>query len=608
MKHWISAWILFSLAVVFGLVACIEIGQAATSPTPTGVIATVSVTPTSPPASTPTLVNLTPLPNEVSGVVKNSQGPVAGALVQIQGTANQTKTGVDGTFRLRGLSGTTPVNITAWAEGHYVGWVLVNPSAPDWKGGDHLVITLKPLPEKDNANYPWFSFQGVKGSASCGLCHREYVEWQADAHSQAAQNQRFLSIYTGSDVNGRQGQPTRLGIDGKAQAPDPSQPYYGPGFRLDYPNRAGNCATCHTPVASKVPNNQNCGWSGCHTDLTIERSRGVISPATLPIGLSGDGLEGITCDFCHKIGDVTLDAETGLPKPDMPGILSYRLYRPEEGEQVFFGTLVDVNRRVSYLPLESKSEFCAPCHYGVFGGVVGVGQVSGGTVVYNSYGEWLDSPYSDPKTGKTCQDCHMPVKDVNYTVFPEQGGIQRDYVPFHDHTMPGASDEQLLQNSVTLKSQARRAGEKLQVEVKITNDLTGHHVPTDAPMRQMILVVEALDENNQPLKLVSGEVNPAWAGNYAGQPGKTFMKVLRDDWTGETPTAAYWRPVTLVEDTRLPAMATDAQTFTFQLPAGKAAQVRVRVIFRRTFQKLAEEKGFTDPDILMEEASISVEK
>lgn len=202
----------------------------------------------------------------------------------------------------------------------------------------------------------------------------------------------------------------------------------------------------------------------------------------------------------------------------------------------------------------------------------------------------------------------MPVKDVNYTVFPEQGGIQRDYVPFHDHTMPGASDEQLLQNSVTLKSQARRAGDKLQVEVKITNDLTGHHVPTDAPMRQMILVVEALDENNQPLKLVSGEVNPAWAGNYAGQPGKTFMKVLRDDWTGETPTAAYWRPVTLVEDTRLPAMATDTQTFTFQLPAGKAAQVRVRVIFRRTFQKLAEEKGFTDPDILMEEASISVEK
>ena len=51
--------------------------------------------------------------------------------------------------------------------------------------------------------------------------------------------------------------------------------------------------------------------------------------------------------------------------------------------------------------------------------------------------------------------------------------------------------------------------------------------------------------------------NPAYSGNYAGQPGKTFAKVLRDEWTGETPTAAYWRPVTIVEDTRLAALATD---------------------------------------------------
>ena len=45
---------------------------------------------------------------------------------------------------------------------------------------------------------------------------------------------------------------------------------------------------------------------------------------------------------------------------------------------------------------------------GVFGGVVGAGHVTGGVEIDNSYGEWLDSPYSDPKTGQTCQDCHMP--------------------------------------------------------------------------------------------------------------------------------------------------------------------------------------------------------
>lgn len=564
--------------------------------------------PTAAPTVAPTRVNLTPLPSTVSGIIQDANGPLAGAIVQIQGAATQTKSAQDGSFRLSGISGTTPVNITAWSAGYYIGWVSVNPSAPEWKGGNDLKVTLKPLPEKDNAQYPWFSFDGVQGSASCGLCHREYEEWQRDAHSNAASNPRFISIYNGTDVNGRQSPPTQWGNNGAALPADESEPYYGPGFRLDTPNRAGNCATCHTPVASKVPNQKNCGWSGCHTDLTIERSRGVIDPHTLPIGLSGDGAEGITCDFCHKVGEVYLDAHTGLPKPDMPGILSMRLYRPEEGQQVFFGTLVDVTRRVSYLPEQSESEFCAPCHYGVFGGVVGVGSVTGGTLIYNSYGEWLDSSYSDPETGKTCQECHMPVLDTTISVFPEMGGIPRDYVPFHDHYMPGASDEQLLKNTVTLKASAIRAGEQLQLQVSITNDKTGHHVPTDAPIRQMILVVDALDAAGNQLELQQGPLNPAWAGNLAGRPGKTFMKVLRDEWTGETPTAAYWRPITIVEDTRLAAMATDTQQFTYLLPAGTAATVNVRVIFRRAFQVLAEQKGWTDPDILMQEATISIQK
>jgi hypothetical protein len=291
----------------------------------------------------------------------------------------------------------------------------------------------------------------------------------------------------------------------------------------------------------------------------------------------------------------------------MPGILSLRLYRPDEGQQVFFGTLVDVNRRVSYSPLESESEFCAPCHYGVFGGVVGSGMVTSGTLIYNSYGEWLNSPYSDPKTGMTCQQCHMPVSSAKYFVFPERGGLTRDYATLHDHTMPGAADEKLLQNSVTMKSSAQRAGDQLQVQVSITNDKTGHDIPTDAPIRSMILVVEALDASGRPLALRLGPVNPAYSGNYGGLPGKTFAKVLKDEWTGETPTAAYWRPVSIVEDTRLPAIATDTTHYTFDLPTGKAAQVNVRLVFRRAFQDLMKLKGWTDPDILMEEENMRVE-
>lgn len=602
-----------------------SVAPSATAPTiphpPIPTLAPASATPASsptplPPAASPTpaatavptKVNLTPLPPVVSGKVQDAGGPLGGVIVQIQGSPNKTTTARDGSFELRGITGTTPITLVAAAAGYMNGWTTLNPSADDYKGPTGITITLKPVPEKDNNNYPWFVFNGVGGSASCAPCHREYKEWQADAHSQSAKNQRFLTVYLGTNVKGEQSQAVRYGDQGAALPADPNLPDYGPGYRLDNPTRAGNCATCHTPVASKQPNQKNCGWSGCHTELTIERSPRYIDPATLAVTSSEIGLDGVSCDFCHKVGDVILDPATNLPLPDMPGILSMRLFRPEEGQQVFFGTVVDVTRRVSYSPLETQSEYCAPCHYGVFGGIVGVGKVTGGVVIYNSYGEWLESPYSDPKTGKTCQDCHMPVSPSKYFVFPEAGGLSRDYVQLHNHTMPGATDQKLLQNSVTMKASAQRSGDQLQVEVSITNDQTGHHIPTDAPIRSMILVVEARDAGGKLLALRQGPVNPQYSGNYARLPGKTYAKVLRDDWTGETPTTAYWRPVTVVEDTRLAALATDTTRYTFDLPAGQTANVSVKLVFRRAFQQLAQQKGWNDPDILMEEATIQVTK
>jgi hypothetical protein len=570
-----------------------------TKPSPTATASSI-------PSATPTIVNLTPLPTTISGVVVNEQGAVAGAIVQLLGQPAQFKTAKDGAFVINGISGTTPLVITAWSDGHYIGSTTVNPSAPDWQGGEGLTITLKSYYTTDNSLYSGFSFEGVTGSASCGVCHREYKEWQLDAHAQAAVNPRFISMYTGSDVNGNPGQLTELDQSGAALPLDPNEPYHGPGFQLDNPGRAGNCATCHTPLASTSPNNQNCSWSGCHTSLTIDRSRGVIAPHAVPLSLKGDSGEGINCDFCHKIGDVTIDPKTKLPPPDMPGILSMRLYRPDEGQQLFFGTLVDVPRRDTYLPLLSESEYCAPCHYGVFGGVVGSGTVTGGTVIYNSFGEWLESPYSDPKTGKTCQQCHMPPSDANWFVYPERGGLTRDYAELHNHTMPGVTDETLLQNSVTMKGTARRAGEQIKVEVSITNDNVGHDIPTDSPIRSLILVVEALDENGNVLSLTEGPTNPAFSSDFGGLPGKTFAKILKDEWTGETPTGAYWRPVSVVEDTRLEALATDVTRYSFAAPTNGAATIKVRLLYRRAFQLLAEQKGWNDADIVMEEVIIPV--
>jgi hypothetical protein len=532
---------------------------------------------------------------DLTGAVYDAEGPVAGATVRLQLTEIETTTTVDGSFVLTDLGLTEPISVTAWAAGYYVGGTTA------WPTLESVTITLKPHFTTDNLDYGWFTFDGIEGSASCAPCHPSYDEWRADAHSQSAVNYRFLTLYLGTDVEGNQS-PTSYDASGRIRSPDLSQPYYGPGLKLDYPDRAGNCAACHTPLASKLEPSNTCGWSGCHTEWTAWASDEVPYGIS-PVNLTGDAADGIGCDFCHKIGDVILDPETQLPYAAMPGISSMRLYRPEEGKELFFGTFDDVTRRVTYLPLEEESAYCAPCHYGVFGGVVGSRDVAGGVVVYNSYGEWLESPYSDPETGQTCQDCHMPVAEYDYFTYPEKGGLQPRY-PIHNHTMPGAKDEELLQNSVTMTTTAQVAGDGVQVEVRITNDKTGHHVPTGTPLRHMILVVRAEDEQGRRLSLRDGPLLPVWTGDHAGQPGRAYAKILEDEWTGESPTGAYWRDIRLVEDTRLAAYASDVSRYAFDVPAEGPVTIRVELLFRRAFQQLMEWKGWNDPDIVMEQETI----
>jgi hypothetical protein len=124
-------------------------------------------------------------------------------------------------------------------------------------------------------------------------------------------------------------------------------------------------------------------------------------------------------------------------------------------------------------------------------------------------------------------------------------------------------------------------------------------------MRSLILVVEVRDANGDLLQLLDGSVNPDFSGVYAGVAGKTYAKVLRDDLTGEIPTVAFWRPVTIVDDNRIPALATDATEYLFEAPDDDVT-VHIRLLFRRAFDELAHLKGWDDPDILMEEATIQL--
>jgi len=323
-----------------------------------------------------------------------------------------------------------------------------------------------------------------------------------------------------------------------------------------------------------------------------------------PNTVSGLESEGIPCDFCHKIWNVNLNPTTGVPYPNMPGVLSFEFRRPPEGHQFFAGPFDDVAPgEDTYSPIQTQSAYCAPCHFGVFWD----------TVIYDSFGEWLRSPYSDPDTGRTCQDCHMPHLGATHFARPEAGGLERDPKTIFSHRMPGAQDEELLKNAVTMTVDVQRDGDAIVVKVDITNDNTGHDIPTDSPLRQLILLVSATSGDGKDLQYIDGPTLPEWAGvgeveqgYYAGLPGEAYAKVLEALWTEISPTGAYWNPTRVISDNRIAALETASSTYTFSAPQTGSVLIEVRLLYRRAFIELMDWKGWDIPDIELDSQSYVV--
>jgi len=530
----------------------------------------------------------------LSGVVIDEKGtPVEGAVVRIQASEVETISDQEGHFVLADLPPGEEFFVTAWSPGFFI----VGQEART--GDDKIQIALHPHAAEDNPDYAWLPSEFHPGAGEhqgCAACHSNVGtedntllpvdEWLLDAHSQSAQNPRFITMYNGTDVYGNQSPPTRFGTSQDYGSfplpPDLSKPYYGPGYKLDFPSTAGNCAACHTPAAS------------------------VNEPYSIdPTTLTGVAAEGVPCDFCHKIWDVKLDPETQLPRPNMPGVLSYEFRRPPEGHQFFAGPLDDVAPgEDTYSPLQRESAYCAPCHQTVFWD----------TVIYNSYGEWLESSYSDVQTGRTCQDCHMPVGLADHFALAEEGGLVRDPNTIRSHKMLGAMDLEFMREAVTLTASADLAEEEINLRVEIFNDNTGHHIPTDSPLRHLILVVEVEDPTGKSLELLDGPVLEDYVGigdpeegYFAGLPGVVYAKILEDMWTEISPSGSYWNPTRVISDNRIPALKTASSEYTFSAPEKGEAIITIRLFFRRAFIELMEQKGWNVPDILIAKERIILE-
>lgn len=502
----------------------------------------------------------------ITGNVSDGNKSLQGAIVKWQASSEKVITDNKGNFELKKSGKSNSDLISAWKNGYFNGGTVYK------EGSNNIKIVLSPLYFNDNKNYnfvdPVPNLTDV--IKNCGDCHSSiiYKQWSNNSHAKSASNPLFFDLYNGTDASGNK----------KVQ----------PGYKIDYEYSNGNCGNCHAPAAA-INNFNNVDMN----NLTQAEKLGV------------------SCDFCHKVKDVKLNLNSSV----FTGVMNYEMLRPPEDHQIFFGPYTDVLDPDVYSEKFSQSLFCAPCHRGGYWGIP----------IYDSYDQWANSQYA--KEGVSCQDCHMTPDGKTTNFAPGKGGVERDPKTIYTHILYGSRDSAFIASAVKLSVKVAIKKGNAVVDVVVENTGAGHHIPTDQPMRNILLVVRAFDSKGKELKYNGKNIIPFWGGrgnvkdgNYEGYPGKGFAKILFEDWTQyerikvgpksqQIYPAPQWRTVKIKYDTRIPAMGQDKSKYEFELnKTGNAYTVVCSLIYRRTFKSWAQMKNWNLKDLVIAEKKLEVKK
>ncbi len=492
--------------------------------------------------------------DEVTGVVRQagSQTPIANAIVSQQAAGLRTHTAQDGTFVLETTGGSSLVIVGA-KKGHFNGFVTVDAPASG------VEILLDPVPQTNDPSY-W-----IMEPEFCQMCHPDqYNQWAEIPMANAGTNTWVADMYSG------QGTPDGMG--GFVYLRDSIHAESNPN---------AECASCHQPER----------W--------IENPFTSLADPTEPTTMAV--AHGVSCEVCHKIANVEVS------KIDFPGIfpgaVTYSRPAGPAYHQVQYGVLGDTNiwvtfgMRPSYQP-QLVAETCGACHQNRSDPEQD--HTFTGAPANSTYTEWAESPYGDVKSPKyvSCASCHMwpygATQVCNYI------DLERDSETIRSHDIRGTAP-MCLEMAVDLQMTAQRSGNEIEVEIRIDNSKAGHHVPTGAIMRNMILLVEArrseddrafLHTGEQTVHMLGGVGDPS-RGYFAGLAGKLYAKVLHDA-DGNGPTFCT-EATGVAFDNRIPALQSDTTSYTFSVPGGDGtAQVSARLIYRRAYRPLVDMKQWTE--------------
>jgi hypothetical protein len=323
----------------------------------------------------------------------------------------------------------------------------------------------------------------LTSAEECGRCHRDiYRYWKASLHAQAADDPRFQTVFTKlKEESGR--------------------------TDLD-----GLCLRCHAPA---LLHGQDAKW---------ERKV---------------SWEGVTCDFCHSVRNVTSDAKA-------PFVLDVGLIKS--------GPLRDAQPTVHgarYADAFASSMICNPCHQ--FTNEKGLD-------VLSTYSEWQSSPY--PARSITCQSCHMR-NTSGKVVDPKVLRVASSSVNLHE--MPGGHSVTELNRALLAVIASERHGNTVDVTVQVSNRGAGHRLPTGSPLRTIVMVVQ-VDSG-------TGKAQTAT---------RTYGRVVVDDNNQEAQDeATVWlRGTRVVRDDRLAPSERRVEKFSFPMPANTPVRSVAKFYYR----------------------------
>lgn len=446
-------------------------------------------------------------------VVDGDGAPVEGAIAVVGGRPPQEWVTTDAQGRAELELFEMPGSerwATAGKRGYFNGGVELDDVEPP--AGD-VVITVLPLPAEDNVDYP-YQPGGHPGHAEdasfCMHCHVAIGEtWNASRHSIALSNEHTRDLFNGSALLATEsgcgalgGRWEESGVPGSEAESIEDHCTVGRGVLPDLDEACGGAGQtpCDHPELDRAAMRLG-GCGDCHGAAIPFATPGAVD---LNDARGETYLEGVSCDFCHKIDDVVvgpapgLDGAIRLRRPSQPSEIAALEYAP-----IMFGPYPDVLLVVmgaSYNPQFREGGLCSGCHEYAQpaldpedGDVVDAAKWPDGVPVHTTYSEWATGPVASVP----CQDCHMPVLDQDSSTFPlaendveaslVAGWLRADgEVRRHDWPSVARLAPSALQAGVALED----LGGAIEATVTIRNLGAGHALPTGDPLRQVLVLVD----------------------------------------------------------------------------------------------------------------------